>query len=188
MRKRFIFLLLLLLFATSVSCAFNRNKAFHADYPYYEDIEQLTNAADLIIIGEAVSAKKVEQLKVFLNSDETLPFTLCEVKITEVIKGTAKAGEVITVKQYGDYKKNPDSALNKLDGYVKADTTNLMFLSVYENSPASPLNPYQGIVSVEKGHLYSNSEYSLFGFSSHERVEDAVDSIRIAIEQQKIGK
>lgn len=160
---------------------------YHADYPYFSSIDELTAEADLIIIGETVSANNVEKLKTSSDSDDALPYTMCEVRITQVIKGTAEVGEIITVKQFGDFKKMPDSALKELDGYIKKDSTNLMFLRVFDGVPSEPLSPYQGVVSIENGKLVSKSKYSLFGFENNESVEDAVDSIGAVIEIRSKG-
>lgn len=175
---------------TLVACSgqFTDGSMYHADWPYFNNVDELVAEADLIIIGEAVSANRVEALKIFADSDETILHTVCEVRVTQVIKGKAEVGEIITVKQLGDYKTMPDSAHNEVEGYVKKDSTNLMFLSVFDSVPAEPLNPFQAVVSIEDGKLVSKSKYSWFGYEQHESVEEAVTIISVAVANQSKGE
>lgn len=36
----------------------------HGDYPYYPDVESITSAADVIVVGEVVTARNVKKLMV----------------------------------------------------------------------------------------------------------------------------
>ena len=143
---------------------------FHGDYPYYPDVEEITNAADVIIVGEVVTAKNVKNLMVDKTPNksdkEVTPYTLSTVKIINVIKGDVDIGDIITIKQLGDYKNMPEATLHEMDGYLAKGTEQLMFLCEYESSPYSPVNPAQGMVEVKDGILHSNNKYSLFGYSA----------------------
>ena len=149
----------------------------HGDYPYYPDVESITNAADVIIVGEVVTARTVKNLMVDKTPNKTekeaTPYTLSTIKVTNVIKGNVNIGDVITIKQLGDYKNKPEATLHEMDGYLMKDTEQLMFLCEYESSPYSPVNPAQGIVEVKDGTLHSNNKYSLFGYSSDETATNA---------------
>ena len=142
----------------------------HGDYPYYPDVESITSAADVIVVGEVVTARKVKKLMVDKTSNKTnkeaTPYTLSTVKVTNVIKGDVSIGDVITIKQLGDYKNKPEATLHEMDGYLMKETEQLMFLCEYDGSPYSPVNPAQGMVEVKDGMLHSNNKYSLFGYSS----------------------
>jgi hypothetical protein len=142
----------------------------HGDYPYYPDVESITSAADVIVVGEVVTARNVKKLMVDKTSNKTnkeaTPYTLSTVKVTNVIKGDVSIGDVITIKQLGDYKNKPEATLHEMDGYLMKETEQLMFLCEYDGSPYSPVNPAQGMVEVKDGMLHSNNRYSLFGYSS----------------------
>ena len=121
------------------------------------------------------------------SDKETTPYTLSTVKITEVIKGDNSVGDVITIKQIGDFKKMPEDFLHKTNGYLTTGTEQLMFLKSYENFPYSPLSPQQGIVEIRKGELFSNSRYSLFGYyseneTSHDTLDSAISEIAKHVE------
>ena len=154
---------------------------FHGDYPYYPDVESITRAADTIIVGEVVTAKNVQKLMVDRtpnkNNKETVPYTISTVRVKEVIKGNVNVGDVITIKQLGDYKNKPEETLHQTDGYLSKATDQLMFLCEYEDSPYSPVNPAQGIVEVKNGTLYSKSRYSLFGYTGTSEAAKNVNSL-----------
>ena len=122
----------------------------HGDYPYYPDVESITSAADVIVVGEVVTARNVKKLMVDKTSNKTnkeaTPYTLSTVKVTNVIKGDVSIGDVITIKQLGDYKNKPEATLHEMDGYLMKET--------------------EGMVEVKDGMLHSNNKYSLFGYSS----------------------
>lgn len=153
----------------------------YGDYPYYPDIESITEAADVIVVGEVVSAKNVQKIMV---DKECTPYTISTIRISRVIKGDVKVGDTISIKQLGDYKNNPEETLYKMDGYLSKNTEQLMFLCQYEESPYSPVNPAQGIIEVKDGILYSNNRYSLFGYSKISVKENA-DDLDLAIEAVK---
>ena len=142
----------------------------HGDYPYYPNVESITSAADVIVVGEVVTARNVKKLMVDKTTNKTnkeaTPYTLSTVKVTNVIKGDVSIGDVITIKQLGDYKNKPEATLHEMDGYLMKETEQLMFLCEYDGSPYSPVNPAQGMVEVKDGMLHSNNKYSLFGYSS----------------------
>lgn len=155
---------------------------FHGDYPYYSDVDSIVQASDVIIVGDVISAREVKDLMVdrSLNKTdkETIPYTLSTVKIVTVIKGNVKVGDVITIKQLGDYKNKPEETLYEMDGYLTKDTEHLMFLCEYNNSPYSSVNPAQGIIEVRNGTLYSANRYSLFGYNDgSKRKTDSLDTV-----------
>ena len=73
---------------------------FHGDYPYYPDVASIANAADVIVVGEVVTARDVKNLMVDRTPNktdkETTPYTLSSIKVTEVIKGNVQVADVIT--------------------------------------------------------------------------------------------
>lgn len=168
-----------------LSRQFMSKPMFRGDYPYYPDVESIADAADVIIVGEVVSAKDVQYLMVdkTLNK-ETTPYTISAIRVKNVIKGDVSVGGIISIKQLGDYKNKPEETLYKMDGYLSKNTEQLMFLCEYKDSPYSPVNPAQGIVEVKDGVLYSNNRYALFGYSET-GVKENADNLDTAIETIK---
>ena len=165
-----------------IALKFFPNPMLHGDYPYYPDIESITDAADVIIVGEVVSARDVQNLMVDKTPNkpdkETTPYTISKVKVTKAIKGNMNVGDIIAIKQLGDYKNKPEATLYEMDGYLSKDTEQLMFLCEYDDSPYSPVNPAQGIIEVRNGTtLHSTNKYSLFGYTAtSDRTSDSLES------------
>lgn len=185
-KKQIIIASILMMITLSVIIILSRfpKPMLHVDYPYYPDVESITDSADVIIVGEVIKAKEVQYLMVHQTSTETTPYTIATVKITAVLKGPVNIGDSITIKQLGHYKSKPEATLYEMDGYLSENTTHLMFLTAYPDSPYSPVNPAQGIVEVKEGNiLYSNSKYSLFGYhADSENTTDTLDSAVISIQ------
>ncbi|NLJ30433.1 MAG: hypothetical protein GX424_02325 [Clostridiales bacterium] len=155
---------------------------FHGDYPYYPDVASITDAADVVIIGKVVTANDVKELMIDKTPNkadkETTPYTLSTVKVTRVVKGNVQVGDMITIKQLGDYQSKPEAALYAMDGYLKKDSVGLMFLCKYDDSPYSAVNPAQGIVQViNDNELYSSNKYSVFGYSDSSTKREEVESL-----------
>ncbi len=181
-------ILVSLIFTVFICNAFLPKLMFHGDYPYYPSVESITSAADVIIVGEVVTAKNVKNLMVDQTPNkadkETTPYTISTIRVVNVIKGNVKVGDIITIKQLGDYKNKPEETLYKMDGYLDKDTEHLMFLCEYESSPFSPVNPAQGIVEVKNGVLVSNNRYSLWGYTNGtERAKDSLNTVIESIKQ-----
>lgn len=175
----------------------------HCDYPYYPDVESITTAADVIVVGEVIESGKVEKIVVDVTPNkqdkESTPYTISKVKIVNVLKGDVCVGDIIEVKQLGDYKSMPEETLHKMDGYLKTDKSSLMFLCEFENSPYSAVNPAQGIIEVkEDGVLYSTSKYSLWGYTdvnvsestnankqNNDTLDNVIDLIKKNVIQEK---
>lgn len=163
-------------------------KVMQADYPYYPEVIDITGEADVIVVGEVIEAQKVKMMNVntdsnALNQAEPIPYTISKFEITNVIKGNVQIGDVIEVKQLGNYKRMPEAFLDETDGYFKLQESELLFLAAYENAPYSTVNPTQGAVKVlDNQTLYSASQYSLFGYTSNTRasiqtLEEAITEI-----------
>lgn len=167
---------------------FSSKQMINGDYPYYPEVKDIVEASDVIIVGEVVTDKNVQNFMVDKTPDkiekDTTPYTVSTVKISSVIKGNVNVGDTITIKQLGDYKNMPEATLYEMDGYLKKNTEQLMFLCEYDDSPYSPVNPAQGIVEVRDGYLYSNNRYSLFGYSeSSQKSTDEIENVIKAIDK-----
>ena len=132
-------------------------KVLEADYPYYPEVSNITEAADVIVVGKVLEAEDVQNLNINTdpqtrNSTDSIPYTISKIEVTNVIKGNVEIGDILEVKQF-------------------------------EGTPYSPLNPTQGAVKVlEDQTLYSASKYSLFGYEAKTRstpqtLDDAIAEI-----------
>ena len=163
------------------------------DWPYYPDVENITKAADVIIIGDVVSAKSVEQIKISEKRPEdlktNLPYTISTVKVSRVLKGDVNVGDEISIRQLGDHKRRPESTLQRINGYLSKNQECLMFLAEFDDLPYAPLNPGQGIIWIKEGtKLYSPCENALFGYKDSENtelisIETAIDEISKYVNQ-----
>ncbi len=165
---------------------------FHGDYPYYPDVESITNASDIIVIGEVITARDVEKLMTDKTPNKTnkekIPYTISTIRVIDVIKGDVDIGDIITIKQLGDYRYKPEETLHEMNGYLSKDTQHLMFLCEYADSPYSPVNPAQGIIEIKNNYLFSNSRFSLFGYYTDvnmptDTLKAAVDSVKACMDQ-----
>lgn len=154
-----------------------------ADYPKYDNLENLVEKADTIIKGK-ITHTEVKELNIteevpaddpYLNPSgkkdiSTLPYTIFSVEIERTYKGDVKENTTIQVKALGGTIEDTEYILE--DG----DHTNLetgkkyvFFLETYPNSPASLLNPTQSsyeydtndnIVANEQGKPSLNDNFN----------------------------
>lgn len=134
-----------------------------ADYPKYDNLDNLIDRADTVILGKIVDMRYeelnvAEQPKINdeLNNpggelDETKDvYTVYDVKIVETYKGGMSTNEIIKVKQLGGVIGNTEYVL---EDYENSNLENnreyILFLETYENSPASLLNPIQASYEVQ---------------------------------------
>lgn len=111
-----------------------------ADYPWYTDAEALYAAADLVIIGTPDDG---ERRDVQISSDgDTMTHQVFTVTVSQVFKGDAAPGASVAVKQLPAEASADDTGLV---GGAPA----LLFLEVYDDVPASPLNPTQGWYRID---------------------------------------
>lgn len=167
----------------------SEKRVLKADYPYYSEVEDITIAADAIIVGKVIDAEKVQEMNVNTdpqtrNEVDSIPYTVSKFEAIEIVKGDINVGDIIEVKQLGDFKNIPEATLEEIDGYFKLGNLELLFLASYDDgTPYSTLNPTQGAVQVlEDQTLYSASKYSLFGYETKARsvpqtLDDAIEKI-----------
>lgn len=119
-----------------------------ADYPYYSSIDALTKKADLIIAGTVLDSRVEEIDTRIKNPDgDDIPsskdvYTVYTIKVSDSYKGNVKPGEIIEFKQIGGEGKNK---VYVVEDNVKFDKNKkyVLFLSTYENTYPSLLNPIQ---------------------------------------------
>lgn len=121
-----------------------------ADYPFYTTAQELVEAADLIFCG-SVENVTYEMLDVRTESGteslngpseaQGIPYTLYEIKVSEVYKGTFE-GDTLTVKCPGG---EGDGSLHISDGVsaISQGGTYLFLTATYVNTYPSLLNADQ---------------------------------------------
>ena len=115
----------------------------------YSDLQSMVQSSDSIIVGEVIDSKS------FLRVD--LVFTLQRIKITEVLKGEVKPGEIIDVLQTGGYIEEEDIKTPPFreDPLLERNSVQILFL---QHSVTDPwwliVGGYQGRAEVQKGQLH----------------------------------
>ncbi len=141
-----------------------------AEYPAYQNLSEMSSKADMVIQGE-ITGSKFQMLDIGIDPksndpklnpggkiDHTkLPYTVYDVKVSEVFKGKAEKGDTIQLKQLGgdDGKKQYVCAETRS---FKAKSDYIFFLSVFNGSPASLINPTQGVYDVEDGKIAADTK------------------------------
>lgn len=117
-----------------------RSVDYHGDWPSYDSLDVLYDRADLVVRGTLAGPSTVRKLDI--GDGTTMVFTVADVTVGEVFKGSATTGQTVAVKQMGgrldgvDYRSDAES-------YLSPGQTYLLFLETYKDSPASLLNPWQ---------------------------------------------
>lgn len=125
---------------------------YSADYPAYETLEAAVTEADAIVFGKIIEAQK-KKIDVGVVSD----YNVFRVKINEVISGKVEVGEVIEIKTLA----MEDTTLRSMQ--LKDANDYIFFIKLYEDVPASLINPYQGALLVEeKGAITADPLNTIF--------------------------
>ena len=165
---RVMFLLIVMIASINFSGCSKKVVKIHADYPHYSTMESLLKDSDVIIIGQTVNANKGEKLNINTDkkgSPDELVYTVSEVKVTEVIKGNVKPGEVIKIKQLGGTYDNKVYKLEDMEYLVKGKDYVLFldsFVDIDPNEPYVLLNPTQGYLEIADSKIKANKNNALF--------------------------
>ena len=128
-----------------------------ASYPWYNDIDSLVRAADLIAEG-IVTNSRVESIYLSNNKEESpIIYTVYNIKITRVYKGSTQHKESFEVKQLGGEDATTAYIANDVTP-LKSQSSYLFFLEVYDDAPASLLNPIQGLYQITDGAFIAHEE------------------------------
>lgn len=160
----------------------NNKVICHADYPYYNNIDDLKNKSDYIIKGKVLNSK-VEKLDLTIKNNSTDPklnpsygskgtsskedlknvCTVFEVKVIDVIKGNIKKNDIIKVKQIGGLFEGKDYVYDGVK-YMGSEKDYILFLEGYDNPdiPYSTLNPSQGFMEVLDGKIKVDENNQIF--------------------------
>lgn len=170
--KCFYFLIFLFVLLLG-GCSAKSEPTIHADYPYYDSLEALVVAADIIVEGRIMSSA-VEMLDISnrtsalssngiqslhdRRSSELTPYTVFNVQVTHGYKGILAHTETIRIKQIGgkvngNKKVHPEGSAD-----LKIGNTYLLLLESYEDVPASLVNPIQGAYVILENQYLGHSE------------------------------
>jgi hypothetical protein len=142
----------------------------NASYPTYTSVPELTDQANLIVEGTIVSTatREIDVSSPLTDQEAADPelnpggteqgeqslmvYTVHQVRVERVIKGSASEGDTIEVKELGGtvgkarYATDYGVVLDDGGSYV-------LFLQTFETAPASLLNPIQSVYEEVGGKL-----------------------------------
>lgn len=180
MSKRFFRCILILCVSLSVlsGCAGSSNKEviYYTDYPYYDSIEEAKNKADMIIEGTILSTKTVTLDPAQKLTDEekkdpglypggpeessSFVYTIYQVEVVSKYKGEVEKGDTIEFKRLGGTEANvhyvEEDAMN-----MEIGETYILFLETYPDSPASLINPIQGVYKCEGNEIIRHEKNTI---------------------------
>ena len=122
------------------------NQGVSIDYPFYKDIHDMVSESDDILLVENIRDTGVQNLSIGKETSHDYHVFECDVVNSnkgQVSKGTFKF-KVIAGEQ-GDEMSNLLS--NEAHQAV-------LFVKIYEDSPASLLNPTQGAIGLNKNESF----------------------------------
>lgn len=126
----------------------------NADYPYYNSLQELYDAADLVIV-----ARNNRNESTVLNTGNEIPYTVSNMSVIDVFKGD-KSIDSIDVKQLGGLMDGVMYISQDVEQLAQ-DGEYLLFLETYDKSPASLLSPVQGMYYVEGSTVTARPENSI---------------------------
>lgn len=151
----FLFLAIGLILFTNMNTSTVQKVTISADYPNYENLENLIDKADTIIKGKIIDFKysqinisqKPQSDDEYLNpggeiDNSLMPYTIFTVEINKTYKGNINKKETIQIKEPGGIFGNTEY-VNEDSAKLKKGNNYVFFLETYPNSPASLLNPIQ---------------------------------------------
>lgn len=155
--------------------------SIHADFPSYNNMDELVNTADIIVRGKILFSEvksldiaikeskdpKDEKANPMSNSDlsamqeEPIVYTVSDFEITEVLKGdNIKVTEKIQVKQLGGAYNNKLFVGSGIEHFAQ-NQEYLLFLKQYEDSPYSLLNPVQAMYEIQDDKIVPREKNSI---------------------------
>lgn len=169
-----LFFVIFLLVSSLTGCA--RKLTIHADYPYYSNINDLTNSANIVISGKVKNVNKGNKLYIDKGPEdknidsnkkdnEGMIYTVSEIEVTDVIKGNLKVGDKIKVKQLGGTYDNVTYKVDDMT-YLQKGKEYVLFLQTYEdidpNEPYCLLNPVQAYMDIDNDKVKPSPKNNLF--------------------------
>lgn len=136
----------------------------HADYPHYETAQELVDSAELVFSGkvEKISCEMLDvrtpsgtESAAEVSESQEIPYTLYEIKITKVYKGSYE-DDTIIIKRPGGQYGGTEYALDEAPDISQGETY-LILAETYENSYASLLNVTQASYDMNAPEAYSEA-------------------------------
>lgn len=160
----FLMLMMVLILMTACTKSSEEKEITNATgfFRIYDDVESLYSMASVVVSGTVIETS-VKWLDDMLDpgdpTDEKANpggerihaeqiYTVHQFKIENVYKGEWNRAEIIEVKQIGGEKDNKLLVVENIS-YLEEDKEYLLFLETYEKSPASLLNPIQGMYEIK---------------------------------------
>ena len=106
-----------------------------SDYPYYNSLNELEMSAEAIVKGTVIEEKGIH--KIDMNGKK-YDYYLYDFKISNCLKGDFSVNDIVTIKILANEKSVVDA------GYLQKGKEYICYLKLYDNIPASLLNPSQG--------------------------------------------
>ncbi|MFM9329852.1 hypothetical protein [Paenibacillus mesotrionivorans] len=155
------------MFSISACGAKSGNKApvveSHADWHSFKSIEELALYSDLIVVGVVEQVKNPVKRNMSLSENQPPLYeiaTLSDVKVTEVLKGNVKGGDLIEIKQEGGLYEGTQYVTDGVE-FVKEKGEYILFLRAFDkykaNVPYAIINPKQGLIQLNAPKVDSNS-------------------------------
>ncbi len=126
----------------------------HADWHSFKSIEELALYSDLIVVGVVEQVKNPVKRNMSLSENQPPLYeiaTLSDVKVTEVLKGNVKGGDIIEIKQEGGLYEGTEYVTDGVE-FVKEKGEYILFLRAFDkykvNVPYAIINPKQGLIQL----------------------------------------
>ena len=118
-----------------------------ADWPGFKSLDQAADYAGLIVVGIPLETSESTLPDPSGQEVVELPLTMTELRVTEVIKGDASAGDRLRIGQTGtiSHREASTTYLTEIDAPEV-----LLFLPGSANEYYSPINPEQGVYLVNE--------------------------------------
>ena len=166
MKKKFGFILLVGVTFTLAACARNVGvvTTIHAEYPSYDTANDLVDSADLIFSG-TVENISYEELDVRtesgtdpttgLTSSHGIPYTIYEIKVDTIYKGTAQE-DTISIKVPGGVMGGNQYIIDDAPT-ISLGETYLFLTETYERTYPSLLNVTQATYDLNAPEAYEEN-------------------------------
>jgi hypothetical protein len=180
------------IFLTSKNTTKMQKVIISADYPVYENLENLNDKADTIIKGKIIDFtysqlniyQKPQSDDEYLNpggeiDNSLMPYTIFTVEIKQTYKGNINKVDIIKIKQPGGIIGNTEY-VNEDNAKLKKGNNYVFFLETYPNSPASLLNPIQASYEYDDYDNIIPNEQNKIKFKMND-----LDNIKNSYKSQK---
>ena len=144
-------------------------------FPFYQCIASLVDSSSAVVVGEIIDCSIPRILIWGSQYDQNYElFTISELKINRVIKGEARAGDIVRLRQpggvYGDFHNQVFPAFD----FFYTGQYGVFFIYFHtEKCTSAHTHLFQGFVEIVDGAIKNNHPASLFenGMPEEELIE-----------------